>query len=34
MEYDVPKRNMNNTMAILDMEVWLDSQTGNIIFQH
>ena len=34
MEYDIPKRNMNNKMAILDMEVWVDRQSGGIVFQH
>ena len=34
MEFDVPSRNTNDRMPILDMEVWMDSQTGNILFQH
>ena len=34
MEFDVPSRNANDKMAILDMEVWMDSQTGKILFQH
>ena len=34
MEYDVPSRNTNNKLAILDMEVWMNSLTGNIVFQH
>jgi hypothetical protein len=34
MECDVPSRNTNGKMAILDMEVWIDKEEGNIIFQH
>ena len=33
MEFDVPSRNLNNKMAILDMEVWMEND-GNIMFQH
>ena len=33
MEYDVPSRNSDNKMAILDMKVWME-QEGNIMFQH
>ena len=34
MEFDIPSRNTNNKMPILDMEVWMDSLTGDILFQH
>ena len=34
MEYDTPSRNANKKMPILDMKVWLDNNTGNILFQH
>ena len=34
MEYDVPSRNNNRKMPILDMEVWIDEDEGNIMFQH
>ena len=33
MEFDVPSRNDDNKMAILDMKVWLD-EDNNIMFQH
>ena len=33
MEFDVPSRNDDNKMAILDMKVWLD-EDKNIMFQH
>ena len=33
MEFDVPGRNDDNKMAILDMKVWLD-EDKNIMFQH
>ena len=33
MVYDVPSRNTNKKMPILDMEVWTDAD-GNIMFQH
>ena len=33
MEFDVPSRNTNKKMPILDMEVWMD-EDGNIMFQH
>ena len=32
MEYDVPSKHSNYKLAILDMEVWMDSLTGNMIF--
>ena len=34
MEYDTPSRNADKKMPILDMKVWLDNNTGNILFQH
>ena len=34
MEYDVPSRNTARKMPILDMEVWIDENEGNIMFQH
>ena len=34
MEYDVPSQNLDFKMAILDMKVWIDQETGNIMFQH
>ena len=34
MEFDVPSRNCDNKMPILDMKVRMDDQTGNIIFEH
>jgi hypothetical protein len=34
MEFDVPSRNTSGKMPILDMEVWMDSQTGDILFRH
>ena len=33
MEFDVPSRNDDKKMAILDMKVWLDRES-NIMFQH
>ena len=33
MEFDVPSRNDDKKMPILDMEVWMD-EDGNIMFQH
>ena len=34
MEYDVPSRNPDGKMPILDMEVWIDQESGNTLFQH
>ena len=34
MEYDVPSKNIDNKMAILDMKVWVEEEEGNIVFQH
>ena len=34
MEFDVPSRNANRKMPILDMEVWIEEEEGNIMFQH
>ena len=34
MEYDVPTKNTDDKMAILDMKVWLEKEDGNILFQH
>ena len=33
MEFDVPSRNTDKKMAILDMKVWME-ENGNIVFQH
>ena len=33
-EFDVPSRNNDNKMAILDMKVWMENNDGNIMFQH
>ena len=33
MEFDVPSRNNDNKMAILDMKVWLNNE-GIVMFQH
>jgi hypothetical protein len=33
MVFDVPSRNVDKKMPILDMEVWMDAD-GNIMFQH
>ena len=33
MEYDIPSKNSDSKMAILDMKVWIDEE-GNIVFQH
>ena len=33
MEFDVPSRNTDRKMAILDMKVWME-ENGNIVFQH
>ena len=33
MEFDVPSRNNDNKMAILDMKVWFDEER-NIMFQN
>ena len=32
MEFDVPSRNANSKIPIIDMEVWMDEQTGDILF--
>ena len=34
MECDIPSRNTDSKMPILDMKVWMDSLTGDILFQH
>ena len=34
MEDDVPSRSSDGKMAILDMEVWIEQENGNIMFQH
>ena len=34
MEYDVPSRNEDSKMPILDMKVWVDTCEGLIMFQH
>jgi hypothetical protein len=34
MKFDVPSRNTNRKMPILDMEVWIEEEDGNIMFQH
>ena len=34
MEYDMPSRNIDCKMAILYMKVWIDYETGIIMFQH
>ena len=34
MEFDVPSRNVDKKMAILDMKVWLGRTNGDIMFQH
>ena len=34
MEFDVPSRNNDDKMAILDMKVWMENDDGNILFQH
>ena len=34
MECDVPSRNEDQKMAILDMKVWIEKRDGNILFQH
>ena len=31
MEFDVPSRNTNEKMPILDMEVWIEKEEGNIM---
>ena len=33
MEYDVPSKNIDNKMPILDMKVWMD-ENGDIMFEH
>ena len=34
MEYDAPSKNADNKMPILDMKVWMEETSGNILFQH
>ena len=34
MEFDIPGRNPDNKMPILDMKVRMDEHTGDIIFEH
>ena len=34
MAFDVPSRNTNRRMPILDMEVWIEEEEGNIMFRH
>ena len=34
MEYDAPSKNADNKMPILDMKVWMEESSGNILFQH
>ena len=34
MEYDVPSKNRDEKMPILDMKVWVEKSEGNILFQH
>lgn len=34
MENDVPSRNTDRKMAILDMKVWIEKEEGNVMFQH
>ena len=34
MEFDIPSRNADQKMPILDMEVWIEKEEGNIMFQH
>ena len=34
MEYDIPDKNVDKKMPILDMKVWINKETGNIMFQH
>ena len=34
MEYDIPSKNSDGKMPILDMKVWIEKEEGNIVFQH
>ena len=34
MEFDVPSKNSDGKMPILDMKVWMEKDNGNIMFQH
>ena len=34
MEFDIPSRNFDKKMPILDMKVWIERYEGNIKFQH
>ena len=34
MEHDIPSKNIDNKMPILDMKVWIERSSGNIMFQH
>ena len=34
MEFNIPSRNTNEKMPILDIEVWIEKEEGNIMFQH
>jgi hypothetical protein len=33
MEFNIPSRNSDQKMPILDMEVWIEKEEGNIMFQ-